>query len=103
MIFERFKKVVVSLVLSSVVILSAGLIGNSSVGMAQDRRYRDRYDNRWDRRGDRDDLERVRRLDWQRQVRYRWNRSIRVVGYHDRFGRFHAFGFYDRFGRFHRY
>jgi hypothetical protein len=31
------------------------------------------------------------------------NRTTRIVGYYDRFGRFHAYGFYDRFGRFHRY
>ena len=100
MIYERLKKGIVSLVLSAFVLLSVGMAGNS-VGLAQDRRYRDR--DRLDRRDDRDDLERVRRLDWQRQLRYRWNRSIRIVGYHDRFGRFHAYGFYDRFGRFHRY
>jgi len=102
MIYERFKKGIITLVLSAFVVLSAGIAGNS-VGLAQDRRYRDRDRDRWDHRDDRDDLERVRRLDWQRQLRYRWNRSIRVVGYHDRFGRFHAYGFYDRFGRFHRY
>ena len=100
MIYERLKKGIIALVLSAFVVLSAG-IGSNSVAFAQDYRYRDR--GRWDRRGDRDDLERVRRLDWQRQLRYRWNRSIRVVGFHDRFGRFHAYGFYDRFGRFHRY
>ena len=101
MIYERLKKGIVTLALSAVVIFSAGIAG-SSTSFAQDRYNRDRHD-RWDRRGDRDDLDRIRRLDWQRQVRYRWNRSIRVVGYHDRFGRFHVYGYYDRFGRFHRY
>ena len=100
MIYERIKKIVVTLVLSAVVILSAGTAVNSDA-MAQGRRW-DRHD-RWDRRGDRDDLERIRRLDHERQLRYRWNNSIRVLGYHDRFGRFHQYGFYDRFGRFHRY
>ena len=105
MIFERFKKVVVSLVLSAFVILSAGMASTSGA-IAQDRRW-DRHDrwerhDRWDRR-DREELERIRRLDYQRQLRYRWNNSIRVVGFHDRLGRFHPFGFYDRFGRFHRY
>src|SRR4029453_16866118 len=76
MIFERFKKGIITLVLSAFVVLSAGIAGNS-VGLAQDRRYRDR--DRWDRRDDRDDLERVRRLDWQRQLRNRWNRPVRVL------------------------
>ena len=106
MIYERFKKVVISVVVSGIVILSAGVAGNS-VAQAQDRRW-DRHERherheRWDRRGDRDDLDRIRRLDYQRQLRYRWNNSIRVVGFHDRFGRFHPYGFYDRFGNFHRY
>ena len=100
MIYERLKKIVVTLVLSAIVILSAGTAVTSEA-MAQGRRW-DRHD-RWDRRGDRDDLERIRRLDHERQLRYRWNNSIRVLGYHDRFGRFHQYGFYDRFGRFHRY
>jgi hypothetical protein len=42
-------------------------------------------------------------MDRDRRLRYRMNNSTRMVGYYDRYGRFHAYGFYDRFGRFHRY
>lgn len=96
MTYEKLKKIVVSAALAAAFILSIGF-ANSSVTQAQ---YRDR--GRLEQR-DRDDLWRIRRLDRDRQIRYRWNNSTRVAGYHDRSGRFHAYGYYDRFGRFHRY
>lgn len=102
MTYERLKKMVVSLALAGAFVFSIGFT-DSSTAQAQ---YRDR--SRWDHRDrdrwdDRDDFFRIRRLDRNRQVRYRWNNSTRLVGYYDRFGRFHAYGYYDRFGRLHRY
>ncbi|HWN97988.1 MAG TPA: hypothetical protein VNS63_01820 [Blastocatellia bacterium] len=104
MIYQRLKKVVISAAIAAAFILSTGF-ATSSATFAQ---YRDRdrwgdHDRRWDDRRDREEFWRIRRLDRENQVRYRWNNSTRVVGYYDRFGRFHAYGFYDRFGRFHRY
>jgi hypothetical protein len=104
MTYQRLQKIVVSAALAAAFVLSFGF-ADSSTTQAQ---YRDR--NRWEQRDrmqwehrDRDDFWRIRRLDRNRQIRYRWNNSTRIVGYYDRFGRFHAYGFYDRFGRFHRY
>jgi hypothetical protein len=97
MTYQRLKKIVVTAALAAAFVLSIGF-ADSSVTQAQ---YRDR--NRWEHR-DRDDFWRMRRLDRDRQIRYRWNNSsTRIAGYYDRFGRFHAYGYYDRFGRFHRY
>ena len=106
MIYEGLKKVMASMVLAAALVMSVGLVGDSgssapfnSVASAQSRRgwvrddWRDRDDWRW----------RVSRMDRDRRVRYRMNNRVRVVGYYDRFGRFHAYGFVDRFGRFHRY
>lgn len=102
MTYERLKKVIVSAALVAAFVLSAGF-ASSSVTLAKDR-DRDRSERgRWDQRRDREELFRIRRLDRNRQLRYRNFNSTRVVGYIDRFGRFHAVGFYDRFGRFHRY
>ncbi|MEK6299586.1 MAG: hypothetical protein AABO41_02600 [Acidobacteriota bacterium] len=101
MTYERLKKVVVSAALAAAFVLSVGF-ADSSVTQAQ---YgnRDRWgDRRWDQRREREGLSRIRRLDRDRQLRYRTNNSIRTVGYYDRFGRFHAYGFYDGLGRFHR-
>lgn len=103
MISKGFKKVVTSMVFAAALVMSAGFVGESgssspvnSVASAQ---Y---YRREWDR--DRDDWRwRVRRLDRTRQIRYRMQNRVRVVGFYDRFGRFHAYGFIDRFGRFHRY
>lgn len=104
MTYQRIKKLVVTAALAAAFVLSAGFASNS-VTLAQ-YRDRDRWDSRdrsWDHRREREFLWRIRRLDRDRQLRYRTYNSIRVVGYLDRFGRFHAFGYYDRFGRFHRY
>ena len=113
MTYERLKKTVVSLALTAVFILSLGLAGNSLIlartnyslgqerwGQDPDRQYRDRQ---WERRREREELWRIRRLDREHQLRYRMNNSMRMVGYYDRFGIFHAYGYYDRFGFFHRY
>ena len=96
MTYQRLKKIVVTAALAAAFVLSIGF-ADSSVTQAQ---YRDR--NRWEHR-DRDDFWTIRRLDRDRQIRYRWNNSTRIAGYYDRFGRFHAYGYYDRFGRFQRY
>jgi len=96
MTYQRLKKIVVTAALAAAFVLSIGF-ADSSVTQAQ---YRDR--DQWEHR-DRDDFGRIRRLDRNREIRYRWNNSTRIVGYYDRFGRFHAYGYYDRFGRLHRY
>jgi hypothetical protein len=97
MTYQRLKKIMLSATIAGAFILSLGF-ADSSVTLAQ---YRDR--GRWEHDNDRDHFWRIRQMDRDRQIRYRWNRSTRIVGYYDRFGRFHAYGFYDRFGRFHRY
>jgi hypothetical protein len=104
MIFNRLKKVALSLVVAGTFILSTGFAA-SSVASAQDRDWHRRYDRQsdWDRRREREEFDRIRRFDRNHQLRYRMNNSMRMVGYYDRFGRFHAQGFIDRFGRFHRY
>jgi hypothetical protein len=102
MTYERFVKAVVSLVFVAALIVSSGFAGisvSNSVALAQGRGRS--WQRHWDR--DRDHWVRIRRLDRDRQLRYRTNGSFRQVGYFDRFGRFHAYGYYDRFGRFHRY
>jgi hypothetical protein len=108
MIYKTLKKILVTLAISGF-ILSSGLIGRSvsaaPAGAGQDRNWRQ------DRRGDRDDrrreereeLSRIRRLDREHQLRYRFDNRVRIVGYHDRWGSFHQYGYYDRFGFFHRY
>ena len=107
MTYERIKKVVVSVTLAAAFVLSAGF-ASSSVTLAKDRDH-DRLERsnrwergRWDQRREREEMGRIRHLDRNRQLRYRFRNSVRVVGYLDRFGRFHAYGYYDRFGRFHR-
>jgi len=98
---ERLKKGLVSLIISAMVILSAGFASNAVVSAQRYDRDDWRYDHRWHR--DRDDMWRIRRLDREHRIRFRMNSSRRVAGYYDRFGRFHAYGYYDAFGRFHRY
>jgi hypothetical protein len=102
MTYERIKKGLLSLTLAGTFILSTGFAA-SSVASAQD--WHRRYDRQseWDRRREREELDRIRRADRDHQLRYRMSNSQRVVGFYDRFGRFHVQGFYDRFGRFHRY
>lgn len=104
MTYERIKKALLSLTLAGTFILSTGFAA-SSVASAQDRDWNRRVNQQseWDRRREREELDRIRRSDRENQLRYRMSNSQRVVGFYDRFGRFHAQGFYDRFGRFHRY
>src|SRR5262245_56737924 len=45
----------------------------------------------------------IRGQDRDRRVRYQYHSGRRFVGYHDRWGNFHAVGFYDRNGNFWRY
>lgn len=98
--YDKLKKGVVSLAIAGVFILSPGVASNSLV-QAQDGR-RGEWHQR-DRDRERREFERVRRFDRDRQLRYRYQGRNRLVGYYDRFGRFHAYGYYDRFGWFHRY
>ena len=98
--FERLRKVIASVICAAALVMLAGFTGDTgnsspvnSVASAQWRRGWDRNDWRW----------RVSRLDRDRRVRYRIQNRVRVVGYYDRFGRFHAYGFIDRFGRFRPY
>src|SRR5438105_15771054 len=105
MFYERLKKGLLSVALAGTFITSAGF-ASTSTATAQDRDWHRRGDYRqseWDRRREREEMDRIRRFDREHQLRYRMNNSMRVVGYYDRFGRFHAQGFYDSFGRFHRY
>ncbi|SRR6266576_2409127 len=113
MIYQRLKKILVSLSLS-VFILSSGLMGNS-VALAgtghmggQDRDWRqDRRPDRWERerlrREEREEMARIRQQDREHRLRYQMNNRVRMVGYFDQFGNFHQIGYYDRWGFFHRY
>lgn len=100
MIRKGLKNIVTSIALAAAMVMSVGFIGSSggsapfnSVAAAQGRNWRHNSDWRFN----------IRRLDRDRRVRYRTQNRVRVVGYYDRFGRFHAYGFIDRFGRFRRY
>ena len=103
MIYKGLKKAMASMLIAAALIMSAGFIGDSassasnSVASAQGRRW----GRSW--RGRNDWRTHIRVLDREHRVRYRMNNRVRVVGYYDRYGRFHAYGFTDRFGRFHRY
>jgi hypothetical protein len=102
--YNRFTKALISLVFVVGLIISSGLAvtSSSSEAFAQGRGlHRGWWDRNRDR--DRDHWFRIRRLDRDHRIRYHTNGSTRLVGYYDRFGRFHAYGYYDRFGRFHRY
>jgi hypothetical protein len=99
MTYDRIKKAIVAVALTAAFILSAG-VANTSVAAAQ---YRERRWGWQERNRERHEMYRIRSFDRDRQLRYRMNGTTRLVGYYDRFGRFHAQGFYDRFGRFHRY
>jgi hypothetical protein len=107
MTIEKLKKAVVSGALAAGFILSCGLVSNSTV-VAQDRYHRwndrrEQHDRGWERRRELEEMGRIRVLDREHRLRYRTNNSTRIVGYYDRYGRFHAYGYYDRFGFFHRY
>jgi hypothetical protein len=93
--FERLKKIISSLCIATALIFSV------TVASSTDASAQSRY--RWDRHREYSELNRIRRFDRDRQLRYRYRGPVRTVGFYDRFGRFHVYGFYDRFGRLHRY
>jgi hypothetical protein len=109
---QKFKQYAFALALGVGFVISPGLSSLSSVqaqDWRRDRRW-DRRDERLERRAERlerrlerAEMNRIRRLDRQRQLRYQAYNGNRLVGYYDRFGNFHAVGYYDRFGRFWRY
>lgn len=90
--FDKLKKVVVTLALAITFLMGLGIGDNAQ---AQGRRDYERFE--------RERIERVRRLDHERQLRYRYDHGRRILGYHDRFNHFHRYGWYDRFGRLHIY
>ena len=102
--YEKLKKGIVSgtltmaFILSSVFVSTAFAMNNSGYDPNPQGQHRG-----WDRREEREELQRIRRMDRNRQLRYRNRGGNRIVGYYDRFGRFQAYGYYDRFGRFYRY
>jgi hypothetical protein len=101
--YDKLKKGMVSLALAGSFIFG---VGTTSVAQAQDWRRdnrRERYDDRYERAREREMLRRIRMMDRDRQLRYRYNGATRLVGYYDRWGRFQALGYYDRFGRFYQY
>jgi hypothetical protein len=97
--YDKLKKAVVTLALAVTFMVGLGL-GESA--QAQGRHWGNRHD-RIERIRERQRLNAIRRLDHQRVLRYRYFGGNRVVGYHDRWGRFHRYGYWDRFGRFYRY
>lgn len=96
--YDRLKKVAVTLALAVTFVVGLGLGNGSTQAQAQGWRH-----ERFERNLDRERLERIRRLDHERQLRYQWFNGNRIVGYHDRFNNFHRYGWYDRFGRLHIY
>jgi hypothetical protein len=99
MTYDKLKKAVVTLVLGVTFIVGLGL---SDSAQAQAQGWRGK-NYRIERVRERERLQRIRRLDHQRRLRYQYFSGNRIVGYHDRFGRFHRYGWYDRFGRLHLY
>ena len=107
--YDKLKKGLISLALAGSFVLGAGFTNNALAqgrwDYQRDRRedQRDRWQDRREREREREILERIRRMDRDRQLRYQYNGPTRLVGYYDRWGRFHAYGYYDRFGRFRSY
>ena len=111
---NNFTKGIVTLALAGSFIVGAG---SASYAQAQGRQREERWgarDSRWDewrdrkadrveRRQEREELQRIRQLDRQRQLRYQNFNGRRIVGYYDRDGHFHPFGYYDRRNQFWRY
>jgi hypothetical protein len=97
--YDKLKKAIVTMALAVTFMVGLGL-GESA--QAQGGRWGNRHD-RIERIRERQRFERIRRLDHQRMLRYRYLNGNRIVGYHDRWGRFHRYGYWDRFGRFYRY
>ena len=63
----------------------------------------DRQADRLEREAAQAELQRIRQLDRQRRLRYQAWSNNRIVGYYDRFGRFHGVGNYDRAAKYFRY
>ena len=104
--YDKLKKGMVSLALAGSFIVG---VGSTSTAQAQDWRRDvrrenriERLEDRLERQREREYLQRIRRMDRNQQLRYRYSGATRLVGYYDRWGRFHTVGYYDRFGRFHR-
>ncbi|MCI0339238.1 MAG: hypothetical protein L0226_16830 [Acidobacteria bacterium] len=95
--YDKLKRGIVTLALATMLV---GGIGFADNAMAQSRW--ERRQERIERLRERQELERIRRMDRNRQLRYQYRGVNRFVGHYDRWGRFHAYGYYDRFGRFHR-
>jgi len=102
--YDKLKRGIVSLALAATFVLSPVVVSGALAvnGYAQYPRdyQRDRY---WERQREHEALRRIREMDHERRLRYRYYGFNRQVGYYDRFGRFHAYGYYDRWGRFWRY
>lgn len=108
--YDKLKKGLISLGLAGSFVFGAGFANDT---FAQSGRWdqrrdrqedrRERWQDRRERERERQMLERIRRMDRDRQLRYQYNGGNRLVGYYDRWGRFHAYGYYDRWGRFHSY
>ena len=92
--YERLKKGVISLLLMLVFALPLAATFETPA-LAQGRHLG------WYKQQERAELRRLRRLERERQLRYRYQGNYRRGGHYDRFGRFHSRGYYDRFGRFH--
>ena len=104
--YQRLRKGLVSLMLVVAFALPMATVFESTV-FAQGRhlgwyKHQGRHLG-WYKQQERRELNRMRQLERERQFRYRYQNSGRIVGFYDRFGRFHTVGYYDRFGRFHRY
>jgi hypothetical protein len=102
MTYDKLKKGLISLALAGSFVLGAGFT-NDAIAQGRWDNRRNQWEERRERERERQMLERIRRMDRDRQLRYQYNGGNRLVGYYDRWGRFHAYGYYDRFGRFHNY
>src|SRR5215470_10344007 len=89
--YQTLKKGIVSGTLTMAFILSS-VFGSTAFAMNNPNpqgRHRG-----WERRQEREELQRIRRMDRNQQLRYRNRGNNRIVGYYDRFGCFQAYGYY---------
>src|SRR5215210_6616663 len=100
--YDKLKKGIVSMALAGSFIFGAG-VANDALAQGRWDYRRSQVEERRERERERQMLERIRRMDRDRQLRYQYSGANRLVGYYDRWGRFHAYGYYDRFVRFHNY
>src|SRR5262245_43692574 len=94
--YDKLKKGIVSLALIGISILGSGFVSSA---FAQYYPRERQIERRWEWR----EMERIRQMDRDRRLRYRYGGMNRLVGYYHRFGQLHAYGYYDRYGWFHRY